>query len=793
MSTLTSPPLSSPRHQKGEQGIAIIMTALLLIPLMVFAAYGVDLASWYSRISYLQKSADAASLAGTVWMPQLSQARSVACSSLKRNGIGSGSGTCDTDPVVGNVTISIGIGSTNNSLKVSLTDTNATRYFSQVLGRTQALTRSAEAQYNLPIPLGSPLNYFGGNELKNTFARTTTPATNVVDWPPNWNNVANPPTNAACNVGGTNINLGRWINSTTFDPAAINSGSTQCRWTNDGDPALPTPTSVPPPDYFRRGPTNAPCNVFQSNAGVNGRWTDPVTWDSASRYNSGAGNVQCTWDALITRVSSFLPFMQNSPNNVAANQPSNRPCNVGYDAAYGNWSATSGSGWNNTGMLPAGATVKTAANGNQLCEWVPRITSTPAITTSVPTGNQIDPLRSPGFWAMVEGPGTVNPNGDAFSPRCYTTLDCASTENANFVPTTDPNRGYWYVVKIPTGLSGSVALQVYDGQFGGNAVKTTAPANCSQSNTSQVDCTSSLSNMTGDNELNVSTASFQTEYKVYRQTNPFDYQVRTPLATIAAGNTSENSCWWALAEHPFFRLQWRTLCTLTGVAAGDLFLINVRTNDITGSSGSGLNGYALQACANGSCTAGTQPALYAYNNMGMFNNFTAGGTSPQTATFYLAEVGPQYAGKTLVVELWDPGDSSGASTIFPMKPSASLPGPVVNVPATDCSYKADPNPNVAQTTSPGGATGRLETVAHASDTTPSCGIVTHNGSSSQFNGTWLRMNIKVPTAYTCTLGINPVTTANSCWWGIQYQFAAATTDVTTWTARIEGNPVHLTR
>ena len=59
---------------RGEQGIAIIMTSLCLIPLMVFAAFGVDLASWYSRISYLQKSADAAALAGTVWMPDINEA-----------------------------------------------------------------------------------------------------------------------------------------------------------------------------------------------------------------------------------------------------------------------------------------------------------------------------------------------------------------------------------------------------------------------------------------------------------------------------------------------------------------------------------------------------------------------------------------------------------------------------------------------------------------------------------------------------------------------------------------------
>ena len=57
---------------------------------MAFAAFGVDLASFYSRASYLQKSADAAALAGTVWMPNLTKARQIACDSLLNNGIDGG-------------------------------------------------------------------------------------------------------------------------------------------------------------------------------------------------------------------------------------------------------------------------------------------------------------------------------------------------------------------------------------------------------------------------------------------------------------------------------------------------------------------------------------------------------------------------------------------------------------------------------------------------------------------------------------------------------------------------------
>ncbi len=44
-----------------------------------------------------------------------------------------------------------------------------------------------------------------------------------------------------------------------------------------------------------------------------------------------------------------------------------------------------------------------------------------------------------------------------------------------------------------------------------------------------------------------------------------------------------------------------------------------------------------------------------------------------------------------------------------------------------------------------------------------------------------------PLNYACTPGLNPETTAGSCWWGIEYSFSAQPYDVTTWKARIEGN------
>ena len=114
------------------------MTALCLIPLMIFAAFGVDLASWHARVSFLQKSADAAALAGTVWMPDL-VARDHR--RLRRASSERGRRHRHLPRLLRQrqFTVDIGRGSTATSLRVDVTDPNARRYFSQVFRDEQTL------------------------------------------------------------------------------------------------------------------------------------------------------------------------------------------------------------------------------------------------------------------------------------------------------------------------------------------------------------------------------------------------------------------------------------------------------------------------------------------------------------------------------------------------------------------------------------------------------------------------------------------------------------------------------
>jgi len=562
--------------------------AILLVPMLLASALAVDVGTWYARITVLQRAADAAALAGTIWMPDLAKATSVANESLLKNGINpDGSG---------GVNVVIAPGSSATSLRVTLTDTKATTYFSDVIGWKQRLSRSAEAEYYMPLPLGSPLNYFGGDASKNAVLTTTDPPGGV------YNSNANKPNNSQqCRVSG---NRGRWSNG------SYNS----------------------------------------SNSGTNG------------------------------------------------------------------WA---------------------------LCEWALENTT------------QIDPNMSPGFWAMVAGPGTAVGRGDAFSSRCNGQVNCSSPSNLMYRPS-----GYWYVIKMPESGASQTTISIYDAAYYmGDGATVNA----------------------GDINLDGNSTVFTTEFRVYKQDSALDINVRSPLS--ASASNTDGSCYWQLTNQNQYKAQWKPLCTINNPEPGGTYLLNVRTTHAS-NQGSGLNGYAVKAISTGN----PQPAVYAYGDMAMFNNITSG-----DATFYLAEVGPEYAGKVLLIDLFDSGDAEGTATLYPMMPSTSAPRPVRNVPASDCTYTASPNPNSPVTGSnpPGGATSPSVNTPHASDVAGSCGVTTVTNGNIRFNNEWVHLRIKVPSDYTCTKGLNPNTQAGSCWWGIKYNFSAAARDVTTWKASIEGNPVHL--
>ena len=171
------------------------------------------------------------------------------------------------------------------------------------------------------------------------------------------------------------------------------------------------------------------------------------------------------------------------------------------------------------------------------------------------------------------------------------------------------------------------------------------------------------------------TPDFETEFKVYKQTNPLDFTVRSNVFTSGSGsnNPTDGGCWWKLRKEPGFFRSWSKLCTITGVQPGDTYLVNVRTNTVGAANEAGNNGYAIEAVLNGNRYANPARASTPTPTWRSPTRTTAH-RAPATAPSTWPRSARSSPGKTLVIEMFDAGDSTGAgiSTVYPMKPSPTV-------------------------------------------------------------------------------------------------------------------------
>ena len=157
---MTETPARRARHRRtaeddrGEHGYTMIMTALLLVPMLAFAGLAVDVGGWYARGAQLQRAADAAALAGAALMPDFNAAAAEARTTARKNGFQTG----------GSVTISV-TQKDERRITVTILDNDVQRFFSSLFMSTMSITRSSTAEFVLPVPLGSPENYFGNDPI----------------------------------------------------------------------------------------------------------------------------------------------------------------------------------------------------------------------------------------------------------------------------------------------------------------------------------------------------------------------------------------------------------------------------------------------------------------------------------------------------------------------------------------------------------------------------------------------------------------------------------------------------
>jgi Flp pilus assembly protein TadG len=142
---------------RRERGVVVVWFALMLIVLLGFAGFAVDMSNWWFQAERLQRAADAGAHAGVVFLPaDLPGATTTARAEAAKNGYtASGAGA--------NSTIAVSQEPNPNRLRVRIT-TEVPTYFVGLLGVDSVeLTREAVAEYISPVPMGSPENRLGND------------------------------------------------------------------------------------------------------------------------------------------------------------------------------------------------------------------------------------------------------------------------------------------------------------------------------------------------------------------------------------------------------------------------------------------------------------------------------------------------------------------------------------------------------------------------------------------------------------------------------------------------------
>lgn len=165
---------------------------------------------------------------------------------------------------------------------------------------------------------------------------------------------------------------------------------------------------------------------------------------------------------------------------------------------------------------------------------------------------------------------------------------------------------------------------------------------------------------------------------------------------------------------------------------------------------SGLNRYSIRS---------TTGQLFALGDFSIYNNAAGSETA-----FHLADVPPYYAGKTFVIELFDPGESADNGDLEVVGPTGAIWD------TTGCRIYVRDNPTQPWSLH--------ATVAPGND-------CYEDVSPQEFHNRWLMFEMDLPSDYSCDYA------GGACWWKMNYDYPSAVNDTTTWKAYIIGNPIHL--
>ncbi len=135
-----------------EGGFVMVWLALMLLVLLAFCGFGIDVANWWYVGQREQRAADAGALAGSVYMPNdVPGGRAAAFRVVSQNGYTNGV----------NATVTANQEPQPSRIRVTVTST-VTNFFAGLVGfNNETISRDAVADFQGPVPMGSPTSKLG--------------------------------------------------------------------------------------------------------------------------------------------------------------------------------------------------------------------------------------------------------------------------------------------------------------------------------------------------------------------------------------------------------------------------------------------------------------------------------------------------------------------------------------------------------------------------------------------------------------------------------------------------------
>lgn len=807
-------PLKQAAQTKASRGQILLIFAGTLTVLLLMSALVVDLAWLWSNSLKIQRTADSAALAGVVYLPQdVPSAVLFARKEATRNGY---------NYLSPGITVTPGQDLQNpRRLNVRVTAPVKTFFLGLIGMQTIVVSRQANAEYVLPVPMGSPENYYGVfGDVRNATMTTTTTSTSSSTGS---SQTAGPRT-ATTSPAGTpwTTSSGTLVNAVSGNEntyALTNTNAATQQWgtfgfLSGGSPPIPAP-------IVAGNPTTS-INIIGLQVSIEDAFISAACANStigfAFSWNGGT-----TWSTVV-----------NTP--VLGTNTSNGDYTLGNNNNTTPWGAHS---WTRNDFSDATFRIRLTANKGCGPAGAPptlnvdrfRVSAFYTITTTTTTTNTTTttatyPLRGPGagcangafgcnlgtpgaggqvlntrgFWATMNTQGAENVNGDAYQPYYDTRTSgvAVTCPAATLKACHGPVDFYNYAIEMQPNTSGG-RVYIFDPVF----------------------CETAVGSGTGDRHFS-GTAAVGSFYELYSDPNNTPFIRSDDVLVASSGNTFQTMAFrdstmggsngsecqqksTAYGDARDYHNAWYLLnpagAGLSGGPDGTTYRLHTTGTDpanvATQRGTDGEQSFALyatsaQAQAGGaSClvaqppTGCGYPRVYGLGAMQAFTPLSAAG-SAQSSTFYLAQIDPIHKTKTLEVRLWDPGDTSPlTATLEILYPDNTAPGGYRAASVTFSSERGTTNAGANSNCSPSAPVGNWKRTT--ASTTP---ITTSTGAAlGLFNGCWLTIDAVIPASYTG----NSTLASDFAWWKIRYTMNGNGTsnDVTTWTADIRGNPVHL--